>query len=403
MTPFKFLEIFVIHHPKKILVSTVLLGILAFPSLLHIQNDPSPHLLPISHPVRVALEQLREDYTGTNPGVFIMLEAEDTIFKNSTLKRIQSLTESIENLSLLSQEDLTVLQKMAPNFLGESGELFRKILPTEIDGLDEMFWLEFAEIRESLEQDSLWLPEWDGLINNIEIRAAPVVEVLSMANPDNIIGTLEGLDISPLYEEAPETPAEIKSLRSQVLANELFRNYLYSEDGKHTGIFVELATDEDDSENLYAIYQALERVFEENPGEDVHYIAGFPIIAATLRTVIDQDTKKFFPFVALLAVFFLWLTFRRLIGVAVPMLVVGFSILFTLAMMVAFEVPLNSITSALPVFLISIGVADGIHMFSEYRDNRLEGQPREKAVSLMLEKLALPVTMTSITTAVGFF
>lgn len=403
MTLFKFLERLVIHHPKKILVSTVLLGILAVPSLLYVQNDPSPHLLPISHPVRQAMEQLREDYTGTNPGVFIMLEAEDTIFKTSTLERIQSLTESIENLRLLSQEDLTALQQLSTKFPGELAEQLRKILPNEIDGLDDMFWMEFAEIRESLEEGSLWLPAWDALINNLEVRAAPVVEVLSMANIDDIVGTLEGLDISPLYEETPVTTAEIKSLRSQVLANELFRNYLYSEDGRHTGIFVELATDEDDSENLYAIYQALERVFEENPGEDVHYIAGFPIIAATLRTVIDRDTKKFFPFVALLAVFFLWLTFRRFIGVAVPMLVVGFSILFTLAIMVIFEVPLNSITSALPVFLISIGVADGIHMFSEYRDNRLEGQPREKAVSLMLEKLALPVTMTSITTAVGFF
>jgi len=403
LTLFKFLERLVIHHPKKILVSTVLLGILAVPSLLYVQNDPSPHLLPISHPVRQAMEQLREDYTGTNPGVFIMLEAEDTIFKTSTLERIQSLTESIENLRLLSQEDLTALQQLSTKFPGELAEQLRKILPNEIDGLDDMFWMEFAEIRESLEEGSLWLPAWDALINNLEVRAAPVVEVLSMANTDDIVGTLEGLDISPLYEETPETPAEIKSLRSQVLANELFRNYLYSEDGRHTGIFVELATDEDDSENLYAIYQALERVFEENPGEDIHYIAGFPIIAATLRTVIDRDTKKFFPFVALLAVFFLWLTFRGFIGVAVPMLVVGFSILFTLAIMVIFEVPLNSITSALPVFLISIGVADGIHMFSDYRDNRLEGQPREKAVSLMLEKLALPVTMTSITTAVGFF
>jgi predicted RND superfamily exporter protein len=141
LTLFKFLESFVIHHPKKILVSTILLGILAFPSLLYIQNDPSPHLLPISHPVRVAMEQLREDYTGTNPGVFIMLEADDTIFKTSTLKRIKSLTEAIENISLLSQEDLTVLEKLAPNFPGESGERFRKVLPTEIDGLDEMFWL----------------------------------------------------------------------------------------------------------------------------------------------------------------------------------------------------------------------------------------------------------------------
>ena len=403
MTLFKFLERLVIHHPKKILVSTVLLGMLAVPSLLYIQNDPSPHLLPISHPVRQAMEQLREDYTGTNPGVFIMLEAEDTIFKTSTLERIKSLTEAIENLRLLTQEDLTALQQLSTKLPGESAEKLRKILPNEIDGLDDMFWMEFAEIRESLEEDSLWLPAWDALINNLEVRSAPVVEVLSMANTDDIVGTLEGLDISPLYEETPETPAEINRLRNQVLANELFRNYLYSEDGRHTGIFVELATDEDDSENLYAIYQALERVFEENPGEDLHYIAGFPIIAATLRTVIDRDTKKFFPFVALLAVFFLWLTFRKFIGVAVPMLVVGFSILFTLAIMVIFEVPLNSITSALPVFLISIGVADGIHMFSEYRDNRLEGHPREKAVSLMLEKLALPVTMTSITTAVGFF
>ena len=403
MTLFKFLERLVIYHPKKILVSTVLLGMLAVPSLLYIQNDPSPHLLPISHPVRQAMEQLREDYTGTNPGVFIMLEAEDTIFKTSTLERIKSLTEAIENLRLLTQEDLTALQQLSTKLPGESAEKLRKILPNEIDGLDDMFWMEFAEIRESLEEETLWLPAWDGLINNLEVRSAPVVEVLSMANTDDIVGTLEGLDISPLYEETPETPAEINRLRNQVLANELFRNYLYSEDGRHTGIFVELATDEDDSENLYAIYQALERVFEENPGEDLHYIAGFPIIAATLRTVIDRDTKKFFPFVALLAVFFLWLTFRKFIGVAVPMLVVGFSILFTLAIMVIFEVPLNSITSALPVFLISIGVADGIHMFSEYRDNRLEGHPREKAVSLMLEKLALPVTMTSITTAVGFF
>ena len=403
MTLFKFLERLVIYHPKKILVSTVLLGMLAVPSLLYIQNDPSPHLLPISHPVRQAMEQLREDYTGTNPGVFIMLEAEDTIFKTSTLERIKSLTEAIENLRLLTQEDLTALQQLSTKLPGESAEQLRKILPNEIDGLDDMFWMEFAEIRESLEEETLWLPAWDALINNLEVRSAPVVEVLSMANTDDIVGTLEGLDISPLYEETPETPAEINRLRNQVLANELFRNYLYSEDGRHTGIFVELATDEDDSENLYAIYQALERVFEENPGEDLHYIAGFPIIAATLRTVIDRDTKKFFPFVALLAVFFLWLTFRKFIGVAVPMLVVGFSILFTLAIMVIFEVPLNSITSALPVFLISIGVADGIHMFSEYRDNRLEGHPREKAVSLMLEKLALPVTMTSITTAVGFF
>ena len=396
------IEGWVVHHPKRITLLTLLLGVAVLPSLIFIKNDPSPHLLPVNHPARQAMELLREDFTGTNPGVFIMLEAKDTIFKASTLERIRRLTVAIENLKLITQEDLAVLNDVAAKTTGNIGEQLQRIIPNKIAGLDEMFWLEFDEVRESLENEGLWTPELNKIIRNLEVRSNPVVEVQSLANTDDILGTKDGLSIEPIFAEIPQTKYEMNSLWNQVSANELFRNYLFSDDGQRTGIFVELATDEDDSENLYAIYLALERVFEEISGEEKHYIAGFPIVAATLRTVIDQDTKRFFPFVALLAVFFLWLTFRRPSGVAVPMIVVGFSILFTMALMVLFEVPLNTITSALPVFLISIGVADGIHMFSEYRDNRLEGHPREKAVCLMLDKLALPVTMTSITTAVGF-
>ena len=402
MTPLKIIEGWVVRYPKRILLLTLFLGASVVPSLLFLKNDPSPHLLPVSHPARQALQQLREDFTGTNSGVFIMLEAKDTIFKTNTLERIQRLTEAIQNMQLLSTEDLEALNVIAEQMSGKEGLRLQKLLPKEVKDLNDMFWMEFEEMRETLENEGRWIPEWNSLLRNIEVRSAPVVEVTSISNTDDIYGSEEGLTIEKIFEVIPGTPGEMKSLRRRVLENDLFRNSFFSEDGLRTGIFVELAMDEDDSENLYSTYIALERIFEENPGIDKHYIAGFPIVAATLRTVIDQDTKRFFPFVALLAVFFLWLTFRRPSGVAVPMLVVGFSILFTLAIMVVFEVPLNTITSALPVFLISIGVADGIHMFSEYRENRIEGLPREKAVCLMLDKLALPVTMTSITTAVGF-
>ena len=402
MTPLKIIEGWVVRYPKRILFLTLFLGASVVPSLLFLKNDPSPHLLPVSHPARQALQQLREDFTGTNSGVFIMLEAKDTIFKTNTLERIQRLTEAIQNMQLLSTEDLEALNVIAEQMSGKEGLRLQKLLPKEVKDLNDMFWMEFEEMRETLENEGRWFPEWNSLLRNIEVRSAPVVEVTSISNTDDIYGSEEGLTIEKIFEVIPETPGEMKSLRRRVLENDLFRNSFFSEDGRRTGIFVELAMDEDDSENLYSTYIELERIFEENPGVDKHYIAGFPIVAATLRTVIDQDTQRFFPFVALLAVFFLWLTFRRPSGVAVPMLVVGFSILFTLAIMVVFEVPLNTITSALPVFLISIGVADGIHMFSEYRENRIEGLPREKAVCLMLDKLALPVTMTSITTAVGF-
>ncbi|HIB39581.1 MAG TPA: RND family transporter [Candidatus Lambdaproteobacteria bacterium] len=402
MTPLKIIQGWVVRYPKRILFLTLFLGASVVPSLLFLKNDPSPHLLPVSHPARQALQQLREDFTGTNSGVFIMLEAKDTIFKTNTLERIQRLTEAIQNMQLLSTEDLEALNVIAEQMSGKEGLRLQKLLPKEVKDLNDMFWMEFEEMRETLENEGRWFPEWNSLLRNIEVRSAPVVEVTSISNTDDIYGSEEGLTIEKIFEVIPGTPGEMKSLRRRVLENDLFRNSFFSEDGRRTGIFVELAMDEDDSEILYSTYIALERIFEENPGIDKHYIAGFPIVAATLRTVIDQDTQRFSPFVALLAVFSLWLTFRRPSGVAVPMLVVGFSILFTLAIMVVFEVPLNTITSALPVFLISIGVADGIHMFSEYRENRIEGLPREKAVCLMLDKLALPVTMTSITTAVGF-
>ena len=402
MTPLKIIEGWVVRYPKRILFLTLFLGASVVPSLLFLKNDPSPHLLPFSHPARQALQQLREDFTGTNSGVFIMLEAKDTIFKTNTLERIQRLTEAIQNMQLLSTEDLEALNVIAEQMSGKEGLRLQKLLPKEVKDLNDMFWMEFDEMRETLENEGRWFPEWNSLLRNIEVRSAPVVEVTSISNTDDIYGSEEGLTIEKIFEVIPGTLGEMKSLRRRVLENDLFRNSFFSEDGRRTGIFVELAMDEDDSENLYSTYIALKRIFEENPGIDKHYIAGFPIVAATLRKVIDQDTQRFFPFVALLAVFFLWLTFRRPSGIAVPMLVVGFSILFTLAIMVVFEVPLNTITSALPVFLISIGVADGIHMFSEYRENRIEGLPREKAVCLMLDKLALPVTMTSITTAVGF-
>jgi predicted RND superfamily exporter protein len=402
VTPLKIIEGWVVRYPKRILFLTLFLGASVVPSLLFLKNDPSPHLLPVSHPARQALQQLREDFTGTNSGVFIMLEAKDTIFKTNTLERIQRLTEAIQNMQLLSTEDLEALNVIAEQMSGKEGLRLQKLLPKEVKDLNDMFWMEFDEMRETLENEGRWFPEWNSLLRNIEVRSAPVVEVTSISNTDDIYGSEEGLTIEKIFEVIPGTPGEMESLRRRVLENDLFRNSFFSKDGRRTGIFVELAMDEDDSENLYSTYIALKRIFEENPGIDKHYIAGFPIVAATLRTVIDQDTQRFFPFVALLAVFFLWLTFRRPSGIAVPMLVVGFSILFTLAIMVVFEVPLNTITSALPVFLISIGVADGIHMFSEYRENRIEGLPREKAVCLMLDKLALPVTMTSITTAVGF-
>ena len=153
MTPLKIIEGWVVCYPKRILFLTLFLGASVVPSLLFLKNDPSPHLLPVSHPARQALQQLREDFTGTNSGVFIMLEAKDTIFKTNTLERIQRLTEAIQNMQLLSTEDLEALNVIAEQMSGKEGLRLQKLLPKEVKDLNDMFWMEFDEMRETLENE----------------------------------------------------------------------------------------------------------------------------------------------------------------------------------------------------------------------------------------------------------
>ena len=200
MTLLKIIEGWVVRYPKRILFLTLFLGASVVPNLVFLKNDPSPHLLPYSHPARQALQQLREDFTGTNSGVFIMLEAKDTIFKSNTLERIQRLTEAIQNMQLLSTEDLEDLNVIAEQLSGKEGLLLQKLLPKEVKDLNDMFWMEFEEMREILGNEGRWFPEWNSLLRNIEVRSAPVVEVTSISNTDDIYGSEEGLTIEKILK-----------------------------------------------------------------------------------------------------------------------------------------------------------------------------------------------------------
>lgn len=63
---------------------------------------------------------------------------------------------------------------------------------------------------------------------------------------------------------------------------------------------------------------------------------------------------------------------------------------------------MNIISAALPVFIISIGVADGIHIFSEFKDHLLSGLSKKEALRQTMDELFIPVVMTSVTTASAF-
>ena len=391
----------VIQYPKIILLTFLVIAICAGSLLSGLTRDPQPYLLPPSHESRVNLEKLRQNYTGSKDSVLILLEADQSIFTYETLLRIKNLTNAFENIDIITDQDRTALLALSQS---ADGDLRKKIDILATKKIDSETWMLLDEISEelSLSQDGNEL--LIKAIADFEKKLSPIIEVTSLSNTDNILGKNGELDVSPIYEDVPKSKKELELIKEKVLSNDLFHNILVLDDHRYTNIIVELALDDEQSNEKYIIYEKIENILENQiKGPEKHYIAGMPVVMGAIGKVMQQDTQRLFPIVLLIVSACLFFTFRKIKGIFVPLAVVLLSLVVTLGIKVLFNIPLNILTTTLPVFILSIGVADGIHIFSEYKDMIDKGHNKIDAVKLMLQHLTMPVIMTSITTAVAFY
>lgn len=392
---------FITGHPRKILLFLTVLVVVSASFLPGLTHDPNPWLLNKAHPARVNLSELRENYTGAGDSIFILLEAPETIFNPRTLDRIQRLTKAFEDIMLFNDKDIKALTRFSKSIQGTPALILDTMLRKPGS---ESFWESFDSLEDALKESGQWSDKTKTFLNTIAAKRSPVSKVRSLSNTDNIIASSDGIDINPVYDAIPATPAEMETLIHNVTGNRLFKDILFTEDLKYTSIIIEQALHDSDSENQYLLYERVKHILEkEIPGPEAHYISGMPVASATLGHTIEVDSQRLFPIVLGLVVLCLFLSFRMVMGIIAPVMVVIFSLIMTLALQVVFGVPINVITTTLPVFILSIGVADGIHIFSEYRDNLLKGMTKNEAVSQTIHELTAPVIMTSLTTAIAFW
>ncbi len=404
------LKKWVIDYPKTTLAITLMLTLGLFSFLPKVKQNPSPHLLGPDHPSRVNLEYVREAFTGAKQSLLVLLEMEasgsnpndeKTIFNSQTLQRVQNLTQAFEEITLADESDVQELQAIASEVGGEAAERLQQLAA---EGLDEFSWEVVEEVKEILTTQGNLTVDWETRLDRVINRTTPIIEVTSLANTDNILSEGDELLVDPIYEDVPTTAEALNRMRNEVTGNRLFRNGLWNDDLTQTGILVELSLKDEDTDSAHQLYQRIIQLVEQEfPGSERHFVAGSPVALSTLRITVQHDTGVLMPIVSVIVMIILGLTFRMITGILVPMLVVGFAVGGTMSLMGFFEVGIGSVTSALPVFLISIGVADGIHIFSEYRSNLISGLSKSEALSKMMDRLAVPIVFTSVTTAIGFY
>ncbi|MGM0436665.1 MAG: efflux RND transporter permease subunit [Bacillota bacterium] len=274
------------------------------------------------------------------------------------------------------------------------------------DHYEELFGISDAVVVAVENRNGIYNKETLKQIENIQKELANLDEIngneiKSLATADNIKGSDMGLEVNPFYTDIPDSEKELNELKEKVSENEMVSGRLVAENNKVTLIQAELVEGGADRVELYKqLEEALDKV--EGPGK--LYIAGQPVVEGTLANLMPEDMKTMIPLVILIISIVLLLTFKSLKSTILTLGVVLFSTIWAFGLMSALGIPIYAVSTMIPVMLIALGVADGIHLLTHLKE-KMKDDPEADIIEVindMIKNMWKPVVMTSITTAVGF-
>ena len=225
-------------------------------------------------------------------------------------------------------------------------------------------------------------------------------DVTSLYTADNIVGTEGGLDVKAFYKKVPKSAEKLKDLQLKVRNNEMIFGRLVSNDEKSTLIVARI------NDNVFTqeFYKKILSLVENYEGPEKLYVAGQPIVEGTLAYLMPNDMKRMVPAVIIVIVLVLFLLLRSIKSTITTLLIVIISTIWTFGLMSILNIPIYSVSTMIPVMLIAIGVAYGIHLYNNLHLYMKEHPLASKrdAASDMIHSMWKPVLMAAITTAVGF-
>ncbi|NOX46278.1 MAG: MMPL family transporter [Chlorobi bacterium] len=226
-------------------------------------------------------------------------------------------------------------------------------------------------------------------------------DVTSLYTADNIVGTEDGMDVKRFFKRVPKTPEKLAQLKKNVENNEMIFGRLVSTDETVTVIIAEIKDDVFTQE----FYREILDVAKASQTDNIKiHVAGRPIVEGTMALLGPADMKKMVPIVLLVIFVVLFVTLRSFKGTLITLGVVFFSTIWAFGLMAAVNIPIYAVSTMIPVMLIAIGVADGIHLYSHLHTFVDHNPTASKKVAIrdMIKHMWKPVVMTSVTTAVGF-
>ena len=131
-------------------------------------------------------------------------------------------------------------------------------------------------------------------------------------------------------------------------------------------------------------------------------IGGMPALRQAIVDGLAADTEWLFPLSGALFLAALALTFRRPVGVAVPLLGVVCGLAWAAGLLAAGGSVFGILANVLPVLLTVVGFAGCVHLLARYGEEADAGAHRRAAAKRAFVAMVPAVGLTTGTTAIGF-
>ncbi len=208
----------------------------------------------------------------------------------------------------------------------------------------------------------------------------------------------------------------------EILNSPVFRNFVISEDGKTSGIIVnikqpqklkyienkskeeaELIKDQIKKQNHQNILE-IRQVIQSYGDVGKIYLGGIPMIADDMMTFIKSDIIVFGLGVLLFIIATLWFVFRNLLWIVVPISSCLFSVIIMMGLLGLLGWKVTVISSNFIALMLILTMAMNIHMSTRFLQLKNDSPSKNnfEIISLTTSKMFWPILYTVLTTIFAF-
>lgn len=233
-----------------------------------------------------------------------------------------------------------------------------------------------------------------------------VYRVDSITNFQHTWASEEGLEVRNLVPDAETiSRSELAEAKTIALGEPLLVNRLISKDGSVTAVNVSVRLPDGDDKivaEVAAHVRLLRDKYEQKyPDLDI-YLTGVAMMSNAFPEVSIQEMSTTTPTMFLIILAFCFIVLRSFFGTLVTLVVIIFSIVAALGFAGHVGIKMTQVSANVPIIVLTLAVADSIHILSTFFQQLRLGKPRADAVVESIRTNFSPVVITTLTTVVGF-